>query len=212
MDKLSGHAPSGAPTVTVPPLEDTTAAAEHATSTDTGSEFATKRYGDDADQQIFALGDAALQLDDVNFDDLFRNVTAAATVTATSRNGNVAGIVGAQVEPCDRKLTVTELEGELQDGSKVRTKIVQGTGYRTQTSLVTSNAFPGDVSGDHATRLMVPDAPRLGIVPAAGGDDVTWLQRARDSYIIKRASGASECFVYFVNAFVITHFSKKLIN
>ena len=65
MDTLSGHAPSGAPTVTVPPLEDTTVA-EHATSTDTGSEYATKRYGDDADQQIFALGDAALQLDDVN--------------------------------------------------------------------------------------------------------------------------------------------------
>ena len=159
-------------------------------------------YDDDQDQQIFALGDAALQLDDVNFDDMFR----ALGVTAPPGNGAVPGASGSELEPVEKKMTVSELEDELTDGSRVRTKIIQGPSYQARASVVTSTRFID--TADASNRLSVPDngSALRQLSPLDRSDDITWLQRAKDSYIIKRASGEIVLIrAGNVNGFVFSH-------
>ena len=187
----------------LPKLHNTAAGAETlATPKPPITGRAAPAYDDDQDQQIFALGDAALQLDDVNFDDMFR----ALGVSAPPGNGAVPGASGSELEPIEKKMTVTELEDELTDGSRVRTKIIQGPSYQARASVVTSTRFVD--TADASNRLSVPDngSALRQLSPLDRSDDITWLQRAKDSYIIKRASGEAVLICAGdVNSFALSH-------
>ena len=133
-------------------------------------------------------------------------------VTAPPGNGAVPGASGSELEPIEKKLTVTELEDELTDGSKVRTKIIQGPSYQARASVVTSTRFVD--TADASNRLSVPDngSALRQLSPLDRSDDITWLQRAKDSYIIKRASGEVAWIrADDVNSFALLHKMTHLI-
>ena len=161
-------------------------------NTERGSSFTRhKQDSGDTDKHIFALGDAASKLDDINLDDLF------------ARFGEFNVLEGNRIQEDDnevRGVKKQEFNQTREDGAHVHATVIEGPEYCAKTVQIThsTNQIQPNgplVPGDKGVGLITPlNQDNKQLQPQAGGTNYgQYLDTRNQAVYLKRISGK---FVY----------------